>query len=297
MNTEQLLRDPRYIDLKQRERCAIASSLTGGERVAYHAAASIFPGMHEDEMDALVDHVRRNGLLEPIWTYDGQIIDGRHRYEACLATDTEPQFREYQGDESTLIAFVIGLNLMRRHLTEAQKATIAVEALPLYEAAARERQGRRTDLDANPDFVENFPQSRSVVQAAEAAGTNARYVSGAKRIKTDLPLVYELMREGLLNIPAAREVEKIPVSDIQDTIVDELVAGTLKRHSTDIKRRSNELRREAAREEDRRGTGATKETPTNLAGLGLTTRRFQLKTLPHYQSVTWLTTTPISISG
>jgi len=33
-----------------------------------------------------------------------------------------------------------GTNLMRRHLTEAQKATIAVEAIPLYEVKARERQ-------------------------------------------------------------------------------------------------------------------------------------------------------------
>jgi len=104
---------------------------------------------------------------------------------------------------------------MRRHLTEGQKATIAVEALPLYEAAARERQGRRTDLNANPDFGQNFAQSRAAEEAAEAAGTNPRYVSDAKRMKDDLPLVYELIREGELNIPAAREVEKIPVSDIQ----------------------------------------------------------------------------------
>jgi len=123
---------------------------------------------------------------------------------------------------------------MRRHLTEAQKATIAVEALPLYEAAARERQGRRTDLDAdtNPDFAVNLQQSRAAEEAAAAAGSSAKYVYDAKRMKDDLPFVYELMREGELNIPAAREVEKIPDTETQDTIVDELVAGTLKRHST-----------------------------------------------------------------
>jgi len=121
---------------------------------------------------------------------------------------------------------------MRRHLTEAQKATIAVEALPLYEAAARERQGRRTDLDTNPNLRQNFAEGWAAESAAEAAGTNKQYVKDAKRIKDDLPLVYELMREGELNIPAAREVEKILDTETQDAIVDELVAGTLKRHTT-----------------------------------------------------------------
>ncbi len=101
-------------------------------------------------------------------------------------------------DSTTLIAFGIGLNLMRRHLTEAQKATIAVEAVPLYEAAAKARQGNRNDLTllGTGNIRENFPQCKATEQAAEAAGTNHRYVSDAKRMKDDLPFVYELMREG-----------------------------------------------------------------------------------------------------
>ena len=35
---------------------------------------------------------------------------------------------------------VVSLNLKRRHLTSSQKAVIALEALPMLEAEARERQ-------------------------------------------------------------------------------------------------------------------------------------------------------------
>lgn len=222
--------------------------------IPYHAAAAIFPGMHEDDMNALVEDVRRNGLLQPIWTYDGQIIDGRHRYEACLETGTEPQFREYGGDD--VIAFVIGLNLMRRHLTESQKATIAVEALPLYEAAARQRQL------AGVHLPQNFAEGREAAEAAaEAAGTNKQYVKDAKRMKDDLPFVYELMREGEMNIPAAREVEKISDTETQDTIVDELVAGTLTRHSTEIRQRVKELARQHRTEQREREVAHAESKP------------------------------------
>jgi hypothetical protein len=36
----------------------------------------------------------------------------------------------------------------RRHLTASQKAAVAAEALPLFEAESKERQGARVDIQA-----------------------------------------------------------------------------------------------------------------------------------------------------
>lgn len=53
------------------------------------------------------------------------IIDGRHRAQACAELGIAPTSREYQGDESSLVSFVVSLNLHRRHLDESQRALVA----------------------------------------------------------------------------------------------------------------------------------------------------------------------------
>ena len=59
-----------------------------------HPVAEIFPRIHGEDFVALKADIRKNGLLEAIWTYQGEIIEGRNRYYACSETGVEPRFRE-----------------------------------------------------------------------------------------------------------------------------------------------------------------------------------------------------------
>lgn len=91
-----------------------------------HPVADIFPMMSDAELLDLVEDVRSHGLREPIWLHrDGRIIDGRNRAIACQQLGIEPETRVFEGDDSELVAFVVSLNLHRRHLTESQRAMVA----------------------------------------------------------------------------------------------------------------------------------------------------------------------------
>src|SRR5689334_16315020 len=95
--------------------------------------------MSDEEYSGLVEDIRAHGLLEAIWIANGQVVDGRNRQTACIEAGIEPRYREWQGTGS-LIDFVIGLNLKRRHLTASQLAMIGADAARFYEEEAKEAQ-------------------------------------------------------------------------------------------------------------------------------------------------------------
>ena len=57
-----------------------------------HELAALIPEMSADEFRGLCDDIRTNGLIEPIVLYEDRVLDGRHRYRACIETGIEPRF-------------------------------------------------------------------------------------------------------------------------------------------------------------------------------------------------------------
>jgi len=101
-----------------------------------HPVVALFPLMPENgpEFGQLTEDLRAHGLPQPIVQHEGLIVDGRNRYRACQHASVEPRFVEREGESPT--AYVLSLNLQRRHLTDGQRAMLAVDALPLFEAEA-----------------------------------------------------------------------------------------------------------------------------------------------------------------
>lgn len=134
----------------------------------FHEAANTFP-MDDENLDALADDIRDHGLRIPIETCDGKIIDGRRRFMACRMAGVEPEMIEVSPEDP--IAYVLSLNLHRRHLTASQRAMIAARAREMYDKAAKERKKVGTK-----DHVENFPHGldRARDAAGKAVGVSGR---------------------------------------------------------------------------------------------------------------------------
>jgi hypothetical protein len=175
----------------------------------FHPVASLFPLMDDESFRDLCNDVAVNGLIEPIWLYDGKIVDGRNRYLACLQTQTRPIFREWAGTES-LVEFIVSLNLRRRHLNSSQRAMIAQRMIPLLEEEGKERQrkaGRehgRGTVKVNQKIDEPIATAQgkqSTETAAQMTGTNRQYVADAKIILREAPEKIEEIMAGRTTIP------------------------------------------------------------------------------------------------
>jgi len=168
-----------------------------------HPAAEMFPRMPGDEFVALKQDIRANGLIEPIWLLDDQILDGRHRYYACQEVGVTPSFREYQGDDAA--AFVVSLNLKRRHLSESQRAAVAVRL-------ANMPQGARTDIQPCANLRNVKPISQP--EAADMLQVSRRSVQTAARIERDAPPeVFQAVQSGALSLNLAAAVSELPAEE------------------------------------------------------------------------------------
>lgn len=173
-----------------------------------HPAANLFPLLDGDEYQQLVDDIRRHGLHEPVWLWHDPergtvLLDGRNRVRACQEAGVEPVSRFYEGDEPT--AFVVSLNVHRRHLTVGQKAALALKVLPALEAETPLGRPPKSGADL-PHFSDKKRAPRSRDKAAAAVGVSGKAVAQAKRVSEQAPDLLEQVEAGELALDRAERI-------------------------------------------------------------------------------------------
>jgi ParB-like chromosome segregation protein Spo0J len=198
-----------------RRRCFDSGqTVTAGALLEVHPLADLFPAMTREQYEALRDDIAANGVQEPIWLYQGRIIDGKHRQRACIELGIDPPRRKYTGKDP--LAFVVARNLRRRHLTESQRAMVAA-------SIANMRQGERTDLlDMKPSA--NLPKVEKVSQqqAAGLLNVSERSLRNARKVRElGSPSLAEAVERGELAVSAAASIAQAVPQDVQSRIVEE----------------------------------------------------------------------------
>jgi len=128
----------------------------------FHEAANIFP-LDDEHIDELAADIQQHGQRVAIQILDGKIIDGRRRWIACKKANIVPTTEEIETDDP--VAYVLSLNLHRRHLTIGEAGLVAARARKFYDDEAKERMraggGDHKSGRANlPHPIENVGRSR-----------------------------------------------------------------------------------------------------------------------------------------
>ncbi len=200
----------------------------------YHPIASIFPMMAEEELAALAEDIKKNGLKEPVWLYENKILDGRNRAKACEILGITPETKTFTGTPEEAISHVWSMNRTRRHLNSSQAAIADAKRNKLMDAyrsvreAAKERQrehgntapGRpRETLPQIIAGVSEQTETRSI--RATAAGTNRSYIDFADKLVNKHPEKVIEIETGGKTIPQVHrelkreELKKNPSSTIE----------------------------------------------------------------------------------
>lgn len=114
-------------------------------KYARDTLSSMFPDMPEEDYRALVDDIRENKQLDPILVRGRSIIDGWHRYRACLELEVEPFMVEYDEElDGPADKLVLSRNLFRRQLSTEDRIRLAIEALGYVPGQKGRAKGKAT---------------------------------------------------------------------------------------------------------------------------------------------------------
>jgi ParB family chromosome partitioning protein len=187
-----------------------------------HPAATLFPLMDAEALQALADDIREHGQREPVILFDGAVLDGRNRLRACELAGVEPRFVTRTDIESPT-TFVLSLNLHRRHLTPAQRAALGVDVSESFaaEAAERARVGnakggsaeRKSSNDSLLDSIapKQDSDARALTQAAKAVGAGINATERMAAVYRDAPEVFAAAKSGAITtVTDARAVAALP---------------------------------------------------------------------------------------
>jgi N6-adenosine-specific RNA methylase IME4/ParB-like chromosome segregation protein Spo0J len=165
----------------------------------FHPLANVFPLIEGAEFDELVADIRERGLHEPIVVLEDMILDGRNRYRACMAAGVEPTFTVYTGDDP--LAYVISLNLKRRHLDESQRAMVAAKLATLK-------------LGDN-QHSEGLPIGRG----SELLNVGERTVARAREVQEHgAPELVHAVEQGVVSVTAAADIATQPIEEQREIV-------------------------------------------------------------------------------
>jgi len=156
-----------------------------------HRFATLFPRADAADTATIRNDILKNGCRVPIVLYEGKILDGWTRYTICDQHNVKPFFREFHGNDKEALSHVMSLNLCRRHLTQAQKAAIAVDL--------------KHEL-----LKQGATLTESLAEAALIAKVGSRSVQRMERVQAESKKVADKVRNGRLSISEAERVLNTP---------------------------------------------------------------------------------------
>jgi len=170
----------------------------------------------------LVNDIKEYGYdpNQPIYLYEGEILDGWNRNEACDQLKVKPRYEVFEGSKIEAINFVMRTN-KRRQITSSQWAALAVEAFELIDAIQksveqerREKQSKTREAINKGEVItgktlpnKKADEKKAATKIAKLFHTNRTSFNDARKILSSNPQLHEQIKSGEISIGTAKKKE------------------------------------------------------------------------------------------
>lgn len=163
-----------------------------------HPLSAAYPAMQESEYQALLDSILEIGVQNPITLFEGQIIDGWHRYKAanecgmaCPSVELgEVDPRDFAKSQGA-----------RRNITASQNA-LAITTIYAWRPHGDQRSAVTAD------------RVKTTKELAAIAGVGTRTIEQAKAVQAGgVKAVQDAVKTGSVSVETAAAVAKLPAKE------------------------------------------------------------------------------------
>jgi len=181
-----------------------------------HAAAALFPMLEAEELKALAEDIRENGLTDPLIAWhpklgeEAVLLDGRNRLAACELAGVEPDWETFEGAEDEVVRYIVSKNIHRRHLTNSQREWVAsgIATLKAGRPSEKPRQVAGLSADtASDNGIAGIPQRK----AADLLNVSERGIQRANVVREHgVEELQEALASGEIKTSTAEQIARLP---------------------------------------------------------------------------------------
>jgi hypothetical protein len=159
--------------------------------ITVHPAAELFPMLSDDDIETLGRDISQNGLRVPlVFTPDKQLLDGRNRLLAMArkGIDGGEIFVGKRVCQDDPYAYVVSVNIHRRHLTTTQRKELAAALLKANPAKSDRQAAAETKLsDKTVAHVREELETRAEIPNVPTRADSKGREQPAKKKSTAAP--------------------------------------------------------------------------------------------------------------
>jgi len=158
-----------------------------------------------EDLAALVEDIKDQGLLSPITTHEGMVLDGWNRYTACGLAGVEPVLLPLHPGADPW-EFVKGSNMLRRHMSPAER--VAVMLLKMQMGVPNGTPGEVIKIDHQERPKSDTQSVREIAKDLEVSFGTAQ--KGAQIAKANDPALIDALADKKVSLDRAAELAKMP---------------------------------------------------------------------------------------
>lgn len=170
-----------------------------------HPLSAAFPAMSADDRQALKDSIESIGIQNAITIFEGQVLDGWHRY--CIAAELMMDCPEVTLDADTDPRdFVLAQNKARRHITAAQLA-MATSAVYVWRPVGKPKSHTECAIKTSLEMAQIAGVHRNTMVQAQTVQARA-----TEEVKA-------AVQRGDIGLPKAAAIARLPQAEQAAAIV------------------------------------------------------------------------------